>query len=49
MSAIGTPRTTSAVIRVLKKNVPRKISAIFGASSRPSQMMSSGMNAAAGR
>ena len=39
MSAIGTRRTTSAVISVLKKNVPRKMSAIFGASSRPSQMM----------
>jgi hypothetical protein len=33
MRFIGTPRTTSAVIRVLKKNVARKISVTFGASS----------------
>ena len=49
MSERGTVRTTSAVMRVLKKTVPTKSRAILDGSPRPSQMMSSGMNALAGR
>ena len=42
-------RTTSAVISVLKKTVPMNSRATLDGSPRPSQMMSSGMNALAGR
>ncbi len=46
--SVGTCQTTLATIRVLKNIVPIRISATFGVSSKPNQMMSSGTNAGAG-